>query len=193
MNVLLDERSDPAPRAVIASLLAAATSASIAVAHVRLAAIDLGEEELGGLRSCRVLLGRLDHHGLSALAESGRQRPGALSALARFIQAPHVEIRSAGLGAWLPDFSIYDGVRLGSRGVGSVCLMGAHWFHTPPVATGPSYTCMLTGSDTVERARRRFEELWAAGYDVRDAVLDVLAGGGGMGPRGHGAGGLGDE
>ena len=39
-----------------------------------------------------------------------------------------VEIRSAGLGAWSPDFSIYRG----SPGDDSVCLLGAHYFREPP-------------------------------------------------------------
>lgn len=175
MHVLLDEASQPGLRDVIGSLLEAADTACIAVARVRLGVIDLSAAETGHVQSCRILLGRLDADGLTSLTPGGSGSAAHLMALYRFIASPRVQVRSAGMGAWLPDFSIYEGVSLPERPSAAVCLMGAHWFRAPPVAEGPSFSCLLTDERAVARARRRFDELWLGAHDVRGAVLDAIS------------------
>jgi hypothetical protein len=174
MHVLLDEQSEPGLRSVIGSLLAASDAAHIAVSRVRLGVVDLGASEMAGVRECRILLGRLDVEELTAIAQPHRSRSGHMDELEQFLSSPRVAVRSAGMGGWLPDFSIYDGVPLGQRGTGSVCLMGAHWFREPPIAAGPSFSCLLTDSRAVARARRRFDALWDEAHDVRAAVLAAV-------------------
>jgi hypothetical protein len=161
MPRLIDELHSPPLRSIIGELLTTAISADIAVSHIRLAAVDLAAGETAGLRRCRVLLARLDAAELASLAVSASH----LHTLQAFVAAPHVEIRSAGIGAWAPDFSLYHAAR------DSVCLIGAHYFHHPLVHGGPSFTCALQDVDAVSTAARRFEELWARGYNVKPAVL----------------------
>ena len=61
-GVLLHEHSEPTLRQVIGTLLSRSARADFAVGNVRLAAIDLSAVELGRVRSCRLLLDRLDIH-----------------------------------------------------------------------------------------------------------------------------------
>jgi hypothetical protein len=173
MNVLLDERCQPRLRHVIGALLAAAETADFAVARVRLGAIDLSPAETGGVRRCRILLGRLDHSGLNELMAADDDRSRQLRALAAFLDSGRVEVRSAGMAEWLPDFSVYHRLADDGRGHDSACVVGAHYFHLPPV-DGASLTCVLRDVGAVMRATHRFEELWRQGHDVLPAVLDSI-------------------
>ncbi|MEX0907406.1 MAG: hypothetical protein WD054_03670, partial [Gemmatimonadota bacterium] len=120
MNILLDEETNPGPRAVIGALLAAGGHADIAVSHVRLAAIDLTDLEMAGVLSCRILLDRLDAHLLTDRGDTGDVV--RFRALLRFVESGRVEIRSAGVAAWVPDFSIYRELRQSRDGPEAVCL-----------------------------------------------------------------------
>lgn len=176
MTAMLDERSSPSLRAVLARLLGSATFADFAVARVRLAAIDLTATEASAIGRCRFLLGRLEAEGLSQIAAgAGRQH---LLTLHTLLASGRIEIRSAGMSAWLPDFSVFRGLRgtgaRGGTGAPDVCVLGAHYFRQPPVAAGPSLTCILTGSDAVDLAARRFTALWDSAHDVQSAVLDTV-------------------
>jgi hypothetical protein len=174
MNVLLDDVSPVKVRGVLGRLLASADTADIAVAHVRLHAIDLSRAETQHVRRCRILLGRLDSSELQLLGLSGNARRARLDALREFLTSGRVEVRSAGMGAWTPDFSLFDGICWhGSKGR-AVCIIGAHYFHEPPVAGGPSFTCVLTDTAAAARARRRFEELWSGAHDVHHVVVDAI-------------------
>ena len=54
-----------------------------------------------------------------------------VAALLRFLRSGAVEIRSAGMNGWTPDFSIYRGIEP-NGGIDAVCLLGAHYFHEAP-------------------------------------------------------------
>jgi hypothetical protein len=167
---LIDERAEPPLRDVIGRLLGAASEASIAITHVRLAAVDLTAAETGRVQHCRILLGRLD-----ARAFDGFGLPApSLAPLLRFITSPRVEIRSVGMAAWSPDFSIYRGLDAADGASRDACLVGAHWFREPPGGAAPAFTCLLTEPAAVRLAMRRFDELWHEGYDVRDTVLAAV-------------------
>jgi hypothetical protein len=105
MNVLLHETSDPPLREVIGRLLGAATRADIAVANMRLGMLDLHAGELARVTHCRVLLGRLDAQSLAGTTAAAATA-ASLDRLLEFVMSERVEIRSAGMGAWLPDFSV---------------------------------------------------------------------------------------
>jgi hypothetical protein len=174
--LLLDERSTPPLREVIARLLGSASEACFAVQHVRLAGIDLGAAELAGVRRCRVLLGRLDAAVLAdaqAAAHAGRLRRN-LEGLAAFLASGRVEVRAAGREAWAPDFSVFIGVPAGLAPGGGVALVGAHYFVRPFPIGGPSLTCVLPDADAARTAARRFEALWAGAYDVLPVVRDAV-------------------
>jgi hypothetical protein len=175
-GLLQDERSDPPLRAVIGSLLSRCTHASIALSNVRLAMIDLADDELAAVRQCRILLGRLDARSLGGLSVHDAAALRHADALLHFIGSSRVEIRSAGLATWAPDFSIYTR----HRGAGhsqertGTALIGAHWFREPTAAGGPSFTVRSSEALIVELALARFDELWQNAYDIRAAVLDTV-------------------
>lgn len=170
-SVLLDTTSSPAAREVIGSLLAVATHADIAVRNIRLAALDLSADETRGIARCRVLIGQLDVNALSfpgiACDEGERLR-----VLLDFVTSDRVEVRSAGMGVWLPDFSVYRRTASAGADAFAACLVGAHYFHARPAE--PAFTCVLREPQAVRQARRRFDGLWAGGHDVREAVIAAI-------------------
>src|SRR5688572_5226348 len=172
MKVLLDERSRPPLRAVIGALLASAEEADMAVSRVRIAALDLHADEVAHVQRCRFLLDRLDAHALSAAAPAGGDRRERVAALLRFLRSGAIEVRSAGMCAWTPDFSIYRGIR-GGGAISAACLVGAHYFYEPP-ERGPSFTWVVDEDAAVQRATRRFEELWEHSHDALPAVLHAI-------------------
>lgn len=106
--MIIDDRSDPPLRAHIGRLLATHAHAEIAVGCVRLAALDLAPHETMHARHWRILLGRLEAGSLASpgVAPLDDTR---LRSLVRLLESGHAEIRSAGLAAWTPDFSLYRG------------------------------------------------------------------------------------
>lgn len=170
MNTLIDDTSRPTLRERIGGVLSTCTCADIAVAHIRLAALDLAEHEIRNVRRCRILIGRLDAR---ALTDFGHADPGMderLRTLLSFLESSRVEVRSAGLGAWSPDFSIYRGLPDG----GSACLVGAHYFREPPSLTGPSFTAFMLDARAVAVAHARFETLWRRSHDVLEPVVSAV-------------------
>lgn len=170
-NVLLDTTSRPAVREVIGSLLTIATHADIAVRNLRLAALDLSADETRGVAHCRVLIGQLDANALSFPGIINDESE-CLRGLLEFVASDRVEIRNAGMGVWLPDFSIYRRTARDGTPAFAACLVGAHYFHAPPA--DPAFTCLLREPQAVRRTRRRFERLWAGGHDVREAVVAAI-------------------
>ncbi len=177
-GVLLDDRQHQSVRAVIGSLLARATTADFAIARVRLAAVDLTQDELVNVQRCRVLLGRLDVETLVAPVGAGEADAlgaGRLKPLREFLDSGRIEIRTVGSPLWIPDFSIFSGIApdAGTPG-GAVCLVGAHYFARPFPTRGPALTCVLSNRESVTSAAARFEELWDLGYDVLPVIAETL-------------------
>jgi hypothetical protein len=178
---LLDEHSTPSLRSHIGRLLTTAHHADVAVRNIRLAALDFTFEEMRAVRHCRLLLGRLEATGLSELRHGRDQAaldavsPGGVAvqmeALLEFLDSGRIEIRSASLGAWAPDFSVFH-----FAGDRSLCLLGAHYFHEPPFTLGPSFTAALRDPDAVRTAAARFAEIWARSHDVMHPVRHAIIG-----------------
>lgn len=169
MRTLIDERSLPPLRVVLGRLLARAGCADIAVSNMRLAMLDLSESELSRVRRCRILLGRLDSRALDAAADASAVM--SARALLHFIDSGCVEIRSAGLANWTPDFSVYREL---NGGTARTCLIGAHYFREPVSSNGPSFTVCIDDDDAIELICRRFEELWENGYDVTATITATV-------------------
>lgn len=171
LSSLIDERSTPSLRTVLGRLLARSGCADIAVNSIRLAVLDLTEAELSRVRRCRILLGRLDARALDTATDS----TAAVNAhaLLHFLRSGRVEIRSAGLATWAPDFSVFRELDDSSS---RACLIGAHYFREPVAANGPSFTVCLEDDAALDLVCRRFEDLWELGYDVRDAVAAAVRG-----------------
>lgn len=170
MNMLIDDTSRPTLRERIGGLLSTCSRAEIAVGTVRLAALDLAEHEIRHVRRCRILLGRLDARTLTDFGYEDTGMDERMRTLLSFLESSRVEIRSAGLGAWSPDFSLYRALPDG----GSVCLIGAHYFRDPQTATGPSFTAVMTDARSVALAQARYEALWRCSHDVLEPVISAV-------------------
>lgn len=172
---VLDERADPPLRRVIGSLLTSCDRADLAIGRIRLGALDLSETEVRGPTRCRVLLGQLD---ASTLLDAAPARPEgrvSIGRLAEWLESDRLEVRSAGIGAWAPDFSVYHG-----RGRGrdaSTSIIGAHYFGSPQLTVGPSVTVLLRDRGAARLLTGRFRELWDRSHDVAPAIMEVLRGG----------------
>lgn len=163
---LLDERSRPALRQVIGRLLRESHTADMALSRVRLGALDLSAQEVAGPRHCRVLLGELDATVLMDAAPPTAATE--LRHLRDWLTSDRLEVRSAGLGAWTPDFSVFR------TSTAATSLLGAHYFGNPQLAVGPSFTVFSQGLEAADKLTSRFEELWGRGHDVAPAIREVL-------------------
>lgn len=168
-STLLDEAVSPPLGHVLGTLLSRAERADLAVAHVRLAHVDLSALDLRRVQ-CRLLLGHLDVEALTALSGRCDAAAARLASIARFLDSGRLDIRAAGLQRWKPDFSAFTL----PHDHGAVALVGAHYFTDPDVVGGPALTCVLRTRASIERVQRRFEELWLHGRDVRDVVRSEL-------------------
>lgn len=173
---LLDGEGTTSLREALGALLGHCESASMAVSRIRLAALDLAPGDLARVARCRVLVGRLDAE-TAALPRTGDAREGArasLSLLQEFLRSGRVEVRSAGVDAWYPDFSVFQGLRTGpGRPSTAAVLLGGHAFGHAP-AEGTFLTSLVIGADAGARATGHFERLWGSGYDVLPVVADML-------------------
>jgi hypothetical protein len=167
---LLDEQSDPPLRHVLGRLLAAAGTADLAIARMRLAGIDLSPSELGGVGRCRVLIGALDMEMLEAGPAIGTH----LRSLAAFLASGRVQIRANRTRSWAPDFSVFAGLpQRPALPDGRICLIGTHYFYKYPT-TGPAFTTVLADVGSVRRATRRFGELWETADDVLPVITETF-------------------
>lgn len=170
---LLDDRSEPPVRHWIAGLLGSAVEADFAVSRIRLGGLDLSRTELAGVRRCRVLLGRLDAETLADATGAGTSAHHEhLQALREFLESGRLEVRTAGLTNWTPDFSIFRGLKNGPTD--AVTLVGAHYFARLYPTDGPAFTCLIHDPAAVAQATMRFDELWENGYDVAAVVRATL-------------------
>jgi hypothetical protein len=171
MPRLLDERSHPDFREVYGWLLPRSVRLDVALTHIRLSTLDLGRRELDGVRSIRLLLAEVnavqldsEAHGVM-LQEDKRE---TLFALSERLAEGVIEVRSAPLGGWSPDFSIFHDA-LGAAAV----LIGPHWFERPFPHRGPAFAA-LHGADAAAGALRRFQETWERAHDIGPAVRGIL-------------------
>lgn len=162
---LFDGRSEPGFPGYLAEQLAAARVASFAIRRIRLARLDLSAEAWTHVRSCRLLLSRLDADAL----DFGRMDSARTAAYLDLAASGRLEIRSAGLGSWEPDFSIF-----GSVAAPRALIVGCHRFAPVEPTDGPFLACATADPDAVRSALARFEEIWTRGYDALDAVIDAL-------------------
>ena len=161
---LLDERSSPSLREVIGGFMVDADTVDFAIARIRLANLDLSDDEVDGPGRTRVLLGHLD---ASTLLDAGTAPDTAVARLDHWARSGRLAVRSAGIGAWTPDFSVYH------RPDGSCCLVGAHYFGNPQLTVGPSFTTVSTDGGAVGLLHHRFDELWERSHDVLPAIIGV--------------------
>jgi hypothetical protein len=175
---------DPgAVRRTVRRLLARSARTDLAIGRLRLAALRFQGGDLERVR-VRLLVGRLDVDtvaGAPGTAVFGVRRKAELERLREVVRAGRVQVRTAGMVRWDPDFSVFRQ----ARGGGGVVLVGSHRFDVPDPGPVRTLCAALRGGRRVAAARDRFEGLWAGGYEVAPVVedmLDWLLGSGGEGP-----------
>jgi hypothetical protein len=170
--VLLDERHRPDFRDVFGALARRSTDVAVAVTRVRLSTVDLGADELSGLRSLRVLVAEVNALQLDAeaagLLRLPRRAPN-VRLLTAMLEEGRLEVRSAPMGGWSPDFTVF------SEAAGPLAVLaGYHWFERPYPYRGPALAA-LHGAEAARMARTRHQELWDAAHDVGPALWSILA------------------
>lgn len=170
-GALLDERGRPDFRDVFGALASSSTAISTAVTRVRLSTLDLRREELSDVRLFRVLVAQMNALSLDAEARALQSQPRRapnLEFLTGLLESGRLELRSAPLAGWSPDFTVFFEEER-PRAV----LTGFHWFERPYPHRGPA----LAGVHLEEGARlaaRRHAELWEVAHDIGPAVWDIL-------------------
>lgn len=170
--VLFDERRRPDFRDAFGSLARQATGIATAVTRVRLGTLDLTEGELAGVIRFRVLVAELNALSLDAEARALARIPGraaSLEELARRLESGRLEVRSAPLGGWSPDFTVFF-----EDDRPFAVLTGYHSFERPYPHRGPALGSWH-GRDGALLAARRHAEVWGSAHDVGPAVWGLLS------------------
>lgn len=172
-GVLFDERGRPDFRDVFLGLARRATAIATAVTRVRLRTLDLRDDDLPRVRSLRVLVSEVNALHLDAEARvllGHPRRAPTVRMLAERLEAGRLEVRSAPLGGWAPDFTVFSDDDDSAFAV----LTGYHWLERPYPHRGPALAA-LHGQEAAHLAGRRHAELWEVAHDVGPALWSLLA------------------
>jgi hypothetical protein len=171
-GVLFDERGRPDFRDVFGALAAQATEIAVAVTRVRLSTVDLSAAELACVERLRVLVAEMNALQLDSEArglQADPRRAPNLERLRELLECGRLEIRSAPLAGWSPDFTVFSGSE-GPRAV----LVGFHSFERPYPHRGPALASVY-GGEGARLAARRHDEAWVRAHDVGPAVWSILS------------------
>ncbi|MBT8398091.1 MAG: hypothetical protein HKO65_06010 [Gemmatimonadetes bacterium] len=158
-------------RDVFGELLSGSSMVEIAILRIRLAAVDLSSRELKGVRRFSVLVAEANAATIEEEAYALTMDPGKRQNLRRvlgLLQTGVLEIRSAPLGGWSPDFSVFSD-DVGPQNL----LLGLHWFHRPFPHRGPAWAARF-GPTEAKRARERFRTLWDGAHQIGPAVQKLM-------------------
>ena len=168
---LLDERSSSGFRAVFGDSLSRSFAADVAILRIRLSAVDLSAQEMADLGRLRVLVAEVNARTVEeeayALVMDPEKREN-LRLVLNLLKTGVLEIRSAPLGGWSPDFTVFSDTR-GPQEL----LLGLHWFHQPFPHRGPAWAARF-GAGEASRAHHRFQEIWAGAHDIGPAVRRLM-------------------
>lgn len=170
---LLDEESRPSFRKLFGGLLAHSSEMDAAILSIRLGAVDLSQGEVEEARRMRVLVAEVNARTLEGEAYALLTDPGKRANLDRIVDLLRrgvLHLRSAPLGGWSPDFSLFC-----RDGRPQRLLLGLHWFHRPFPQRGPAWAVGF-GPREAEEARARFLDLWEQAHDISAPVLKLLEG-----------------
>ena len=103
------------------------------------------------------------------LIRSDARRAPRVALFRRLLQEGRLEIRSAPLGGWSPDFTVFANAE-GPHAV----MTGFHWFERPYPHRGPALGAVHFG-DAARLAARRHGEIWDRAHDVGSAVWNILS------------------
>lgn len=169
--LLLDERSLPSFRTTFGALLSRSSTVETAIQRIRLGAVDLSAGELSQLTRLRVLVAEVNAQTVEGEAYAMAVDPSKQENLNRVVslfRAGILEIRSAPLGGWSPDFSVFSDQH-GPKDL----LLGLHWFHRPFPLRGPAWAIQL-GPKEATAAHGRFLEVWSSAHDIAPAIQRLM-------------------
>lgn len=178
------ERGPVGFRSRFGALISRSSSVDVAATRVRLSLVDFGAGELARLKTMRVLLAEVNAFRMAAEAEAALGHSGRTAALRRLVEllgAGVIRVRSAPMGGWAPDFSVFSDVS-----GPFAALVGVHSFLEPSPFPGPLFFSEH-GRAAAEETSRRFEELWLSSHDVGAMLAPLLRGaaGGASAAAGH--------
>ena len=168
---LFDERGACDFRKVFGQSLSRSTLVETAILRIRLGAVDLKRSELSRVGRFRVLVAEVNAQTIEEEAHALIRDPekrGNLDRIMGLLGSGKMEIRSAPLGGWSPDFSVF----CDERGPG-VLLLGLHWFRHPFPHRGPVWTARF-GASEARVAHLRFLELWNGAHEIGPAVRGIM-------------------
>lgn len=146
--------------------------ADIALTRLRIATLRLAPHDLGRVGRIRLVLSELSTSAWEVETHRTLLDPGrgpVLRMLVSRLRAGTLEVRSAPLAGWSPDFTVFHG------DAGERALLGPHWLERTPGMGGPRFAFAVGGADAV-RVAERFARIWDGAYDVGSAVARLLGG-----------------
>lgn len=170
---LLVEGAAPRFPTVYRRWLGRSTRTDIALTRLRIATLRLAPRDLARVRRIRLVLAELTTSAWEVETHRALLDPGrapALRTLVRALQTGNLQVRSAPLAAWSPDFTVFH--RDDGR---PTALLGPHWLEATPGVPGPRFAFAVQGRDA-RRVSRCFARIWDSAYDVGPAVSSLLGG-----------------
>lgn len=169
---LLDERSAPDFRAVYGSLAGHSSAIDGALSRIRVSGLDLRPGEIRSVTRIRLVLAEVNSIALRNEAEAILARPDRaenLVHLLELMELERIQVRSAPLAGWAPDFTVFLRKGVAWRG-----LVGPHWFVRPYPHRGPALAS-VHGPAGAGVLARRFEDLWRQAHDIGPALVGILS------------------
>ncbi|MEQ9569502.1 MAG: hypothetical protein RLN75_04880 [Longimicrobiales bacterium] len=170
---LLVEGFDPRFPGIYRRWLRASSGADIALTRLRIATLRLAPRDIARLGRLRLVLAELSTSAWEVETHRALLDPGrgpVLRALVKRLQDGTLEVRSAPLAGWSPDFTVFHRPDHAPR-----ALLGPHWLEPTPGLDGPRFAFAVGGRDA-RHVADRFARIWAAAYDVGPAVTRLLSG-----------------
>jgi hypothetical protein len=172
-SFLLDERGRPDFRDVFGALARRSTLILTAVTRVRLSTVDLSHEEVHRLKKMHVLISEVSAVQLDAEAKSLLLQPHRapnVHLLTLLLEQGRLEVRSAPLGGWSPDFTVfYDDERP------LALITGFHAFERPYPHRGPALLS-VHGPEGARLASLRHQEVWKGAHEIGPVLRNLLVG-----------------
>jgi len=95
-------------------------------------------------------------------------RRDTLGRIQGLLASGRMELRSAPLAGWSPDFSVFSGHQ-GPRAL----LLGLHWVQRPFPHRGPAWLSCF-GPAEARMGGSRFDDLWRGAHEIGPAVLKLF-------------------
>ena len=168
---LFDERAPLSFRRVFGDLLCRSERLDTAILRIRLGAVDLTDQEVTNLQRIRLLVAEVSARTLEEEAYAllvDPERRESLRQVFGLLRKGVLEVRSAPLGGWSPDFSVFS-----NREGGFAVLVGLHWFQRPFPHRGPAWAGCF-GPEDARHAVRRFNAIWSEAHDIGPAIHNLL-------------------